>query len=293
MARPIKLGLDYFPLDVDFSTNEKTEAIMGEFGAKGVLFMAYLLSAVYKNGYFLKWDKLKQMQLANRIDGLNPELTNQIVNRLIAYGTFNEELFNSAKVLTSQRIQDTFLDATKRRKSEIPTEYWLDNQSNVVNVDNNSIKKEKSEVNVDINTQSKVNKSKVNKIKDNKQVQEDFEKLWQLYPKKQGKTIALRAYTKAINDGVTNKEIQNGIQNYIKHLKIKNTESQYIKQGSTYFNQRSWEDELDMQPNGNVRESVPEWINNDNYGSPKQPKKEVDMSKLEEQLARRRANADD
>ncbi|MCG0895021.1 hypothetical protein IMAU10379_00447 [Lactiplantibacillus plantarum] len=155
MARPVKEGLDYFPLDVDFAVNDKTEAIMGEFGPKGVLFMIYLLSAVYQNGYYLQWNKLKQMQLANRIEGVSPELANQIVNRLIAYGTFSEELFNSAKVLTSQRIQETYEDATKRRKSQKPTKYWI-------NVD---INKDTSVVNVDINTQSKVNKSKSNKSK--------------------------------------------------------------------------------------------------------------------------------
>ncbi|MEA0995113.1 Lin1244/Lin1753 domain-containing protein [Lactiplantibacillus plantarum] len=157
MARPIKEGLDYFPLDVDFAVNDKTEAIMGEFGPKGVLFMIYLLSAVYQNGYYLQWNKLKQMQLANRIEGVSPELASQIVNRLIAYGTFSEELFNSAKVLTSQRIQETYEDATKRRKSQKPTKYWI-------NVD---INKDTSVVNVDINTQSKVNKSKSNKSKVN------------------------------------------------------------------------------------------------------------------------------
>ncbi|MDH5112814.1 Lin1244/Lin1753 domain-containing protein [Lactiplantibacillus plantarum] len=178
MARPVKEGLDYFPLDVDFAVNDKTEAIMGEFGPKGVLFMIYLLSAVYQNGYYLQWNKLKQMQLANRIEGVSPELANQIVNRLIAYGTFSEELFNSAKVLTSQRIQETYEDATKRRKSQKPTKYWI-------NVD---INKDTSVVNVDINPQSKVNKSKVNKSKVNnydddagvtrEQVINDWTNLW-------------------------------------------------------------------------------------------------------------------
>lgn len=178
MARPVKEGLDYFPLDVDFAVNDKTEAIMGEFGPKGVLFMIYLLSAVYQNGYYLQWNKLKQMQLANRIEGVSPELANQIVNRLIAYGTFSEELFNSAKVLTSQRIQETYEDATKRRKSQKPTKYWI-------NVD---INKDTSVVNVDINTQSKVNKSKSNKSKVNnydddagvtrEQVINDWTNLW-------------------------------------------------------------------------------------------------------------------
>ncbi|MCT0193887.1 Lin1244/Lin1753 domain-containing protein [Lactiplantibacillus plantarum] len=178
MARPVKEGLDYFPLDVDFAVNDKTEAIMGEFGPKGVLFMIYLLSAVYQNGYYLQWNKLKQMQLANRIEGVSPELANQIVNRLIAYGTFSEELFNSAKVLTSQRIQETYEDATKRRKSQKPTKYWI-------NVD---INKDTSVVNVNINPQSKSNKSKSNKSKVNnydddagvtrEQVINDWTNLW-------------------------------------------------------------------------------------------------------------------
>lgn len=151
---------------------------MGEFGPKGVLFMIYLLSAVYQNGYYLQWNKLKQMQLANRIEGVSPELANQIVNRLIAYGTFSEELFNSAKVLTSQRIQETYEDATKRRKSQKPNKYWI-------NVD---INKDTSVVNVDINPQSKVNKSKSNKNKVNnydddagvtrEQVINDWTNLW-------------------------------------------------------------------------------------------------------------------
>ena len=178
MARPVKEGLDYFPLDVDFAVNDKTEAIMGEFGPKGVLFMIYLLSAVYQNGYYLQWNKLKQMQLANRIEGVSPELANQIVNRLIAYGTFSEELFNSAKVLTSQRIQETYEDATKRRKSQKPTKYWI----------NADINKDTSVVNVGINPQSKVKESKVNKSKVNnydddagvtrEQVINDWTNLW-------------------------------------------------------------------------------------------------------------------
>ncbi|MEE8823707.1 hypothetical protein LASUN_13360 [Lentilactobacillus sunkii] len=145
MARPKKDGLDYFPLDIDFSTNAKTEAVMGEFGAKGVLFMIYLLSAVYRKGYYLLWDKLQQMQLVNRVDGLSPEMADQIVARLVAYGTFDKELFDSVRVLTSQRIQETFLDATKRRKQQKPTLYWI-------NVDNNPHSKG---VNDNINPQSK------------------------------------------------------------------------------------------------------------------------------------------
>lgn len=156
MARPIKPGLDYFPFDTDFSDNKKVEALMGEFGSKGVLMMVYLLSAIYKEGYFLQWDKLTEMQLVNKIDGMSSKLADQIVTRLIDYGTFDKELFNSAKVLTSLRIQETYLDATKRRKSKKLTLYRI-------NVSNNSTS---SDVNEDINPQSKGKESKVNKTKE-------------------------------------------------------------------------------------------------------------------------------
>ncbi|GAX06832.1 DNA replication protein DnaD [Secundilactobacillus pentosiphilus] len=170
MARPVKDGLDYFPLDVDFAVNPKTEAIMGEFGSKGVLLMIYLLSAVYRKGYYLVWDKLEQMQLVNRVQGSSAEMANQIVDRLIAYGTFDEELFNSAKVLTSLRIQETYFDAIKRRKTPKPTKY-------LVNVDINS---GSSEVNDDINTQSKVKESKEKNIEEDARanVFDLWQKLW-------------------------------------------------------------------------------------------------------------------
>lgn len=153
MARPIKPGLDYFPFDVDFVNNEKVEALMGEFGSKGVLMLVYLLSAVYKKGYYLQWNKLSEMQLVNKIDGLSSTLADQIVTRLIDYGTFDKELFDSVRVLTSQRIQETYLDATKRRKTQKPLLYGI-------NVNNNS---SNDVVNADINTQSKGKESKVNK----------------------------------------------------------------------------------------------------------------------------------
>ncbi|MEG6580776.1 DUF4373 domain-containing protein [Lactiplantibacillus plantarum] len=252
MARPVKEGLDYFPLDVDFAVNDKTEAIMGEFGPKGVLFMIYLLSAVYQNGYYLQWNKLKQMQLANRIEGVSPELTNQIVNRLIAYGTFSEELFNSAKVLTSLRIQETYEDATKRRKSQKPTKYWI-------NVD---INKDTSVVNVDINPQSKVNKSKVNKSKSNNnkknktkprdprdRIQQEFtEQVWSIYPKKRDFQKAYNAYYAAQVEGVSLETIVAKINEYKAYLKLHGTGEYYTKSLENWLGGRGWMDEYDMTP---------------------------------------------
>lgn len=76
------------------------------------------------------------------------------------------------------------------------------------------------------------------------ETEENFNKLWNLYPKKQGKAVAYKAYLKALKDGVTNKQIQDGIVKYNKKIKAENIDPQYIAMGSTYFNQRRWEDEI-------------------------------------------------
>lgn len=85
-------------------------------------------------------------------------------------------------------------------------------------------------------------KSKSNKL--SKQEKTDFEALWKLYPRKQGKQQAEKAYLKAIRDGVTNKSIQDGIVAYSKKISAEQTELNFIKMGSTFFNNRSWEDDF-------------------------------------------------
>ncbi|CAK1250892.1 DNA replication protein DnaD (DnaD) [Fructobacillus fructosus] len=77
-----------------------------------------------------------------------------------------------------------------------------------------------------------------------KQEEKDFEALWKLYPCKEGKTPAKRAYVKAVRDGVTNKTIQDGIVAYAKKVSAENTEKKYMKNGDTFFRNRVWEDDL-------------------------------------------------
>ncbi len=75
------------------------------------------------------------------------------------------------------------------------------------------------------------------------ELESDFEKLWNLYPRKERKADALRAYKKAIKAGTTNKEIQDGIVAYTRS--VANTDKQYIAQGGTWFNQQRWQDVVD------------------------------------------------
>ena len=89
----------------------------------------------------------------------------------------------------------------------------------------------------------KENITRYNNTSKNKQLEEDFEKLWKLYPRKEGKKKAFEAYKRAIKNGTTNKEIQTGIVNYLTQIRVQRTNKQYIKQGSTWFNGECWNDE--------------------------------------------------
>ncbi|MDU5274424.1 MAG: DUF4373 domain-containing protein [Peptoniphilus lacydonensis] len=168
MARPVKEGLDYFPLYVDIFEDEKIEAISGEFGIKGEIIVVKLLCAIYKKGYFILWSDLIIAQMLKRLPGISKDLLNNVVERLVLWEFFDKDLFHSAGILTSEKIQENFFEATRRRKSPKPTLYVLDkflendnsieNDVNGVNVDINTQAKG---VNVDINTQSKGKESKL------------------------------------------------------------------------------------------------------------------------------------
>ena len=79
-----------------------------------------------------------------------------------------------------------------------------------------------------------------------KQLEEDFSKLWKLYPRKEGKKKAFESYKRAIKKGTTNKEIQTGIVNYLTQIKVQSTDKKYIKQGSTWFGGECWNDEYNL-----------------------------------------------
>lgn len=78
-------------------------------------------------------------------------------------------------------------------------------------------------------------------------VEQNFELLWKLYPRKEGKDVARKAYKRAIKNGAKNKAIQDGIVAYRKLVASEGRDKQYIRQGGTWFNQKGWEDEYQTE----------------------------------------------
>jgi hypothetical protein len=103
----------------------------------------------------------------------------------------------------------------------------------------------------------------INNINNN-ELEEEFNIIWTNYPRKQGKAKALKSYIKARKKGVTKEIIYNGLKNYLRYIEIGKVETQYIKQGSTWFNQECWNDDYSINNNSNTykrNEVVPDWLN--------------------------------
>lgn len=123
MARPLKSGLDYFPMGVDFFDSDAMVCVEAEFGLHGPAVALRLLAAIYRQGYYIEWNEVVRLRLVRQIAGMGPERLEQIVGALVRWGFFSEEMFGKYGVLTSLEIQECFFAATRkraRRTSELP-----------------------------------------------------------------------------------------------------------------------------------------------------------------------------
>lgn len=72
---------------------------------------------------------------------------------------------------------------------------------------------------------------------------ETFEEIWKSYPNKKGKPKAYTDFLKAIKNGTTVEDIQNGVNAYLYYIAENKIEPRFIKHGSTWFHNRCWEDD--------------------------------------------------
>ena len=81
-------------------------------------------------------------------------------------------------------------------------------------------------------------------FKSKEELTNEFEMLWKLYPRKIGKEKSLKKYLEySKNTDDLFEKVKEGINNYLEYIKTNSIENSYIKHGTTYFNNKSWEDE--------------------------------------------------
>ncbi len=167
MPRPTKQAIDYFPLDVSCENDDKLQMIIGEFGMKGEFIFIKLLAYIYKNeGYYCVWDEKTQLKFATGVayalGGSQVNLIREVVARLIQWEVFDNLVFDSFGILTSRRIQKTWLDATRKRADRhIEPKLWLLTDKNPDKTVNSVPEAEETPEKTEVI--HKVKKSKVNK----------------------------------------------------------------------------------------------------------------------------------
>jgi hypothetical protein len=126
MARPTKVGIPWFPLNVDVFDDEKFVAMNTDFGSVGELAIIKLYCMIYDKGYYIKWEPLVRAAFVRRMSGeIDKAKADEIVDAAAEYGIFDRDLFIDEKVLTCRHVQEVFANATTRRTGDLPTEFWL------------------------------------------------------------------------------------------------------------------------------------------------------------------------
>lgn len=162
MARPIKTGLDYFPLDVDI--DDKIELIEAKHGLTGFAIVIKLWQRIYKNGYYIEWEHDKELLFARRLNvGVN-EL-NEVVNSCLHWNLFDYGLHEKYKILTSSGIQKRYITACAQSKRKAIA---FIEPFNLLTPELTKLITEFTQLTQEESTQSKVKESKVkeSKVKD-------------------------------------------------------------------------------------------------------------------------------
>lgn len=125
MARTIKMGLDYFPFDVDFFQDIRIRKLIKYQGGKAVTVYALLLCTIYKNGYYAEWDKELPFIISEQL-GYTEAYIQEVIDCCLNIGLLSKELFESAKVLTSKGIQERYRRiCSSSRRTSVIDEYNL------------------------------------------------------------------------------------------------------------------------------------------------------------------------
>lgn len=111
MGRNRKLGLDYFPMDVDFFQDIRIRKLIKYQGGKAVTVYALLLCIIYKQGYYVRWDDELSFIISEQT-GFEEAYIQEVFKCCLIVGLFSKKLYDSDKVITSKGIQERWIKLT-------------------------------------------------------------------------------------------------------------------------------------------------------------------------------------
>ena len=236
MARPRQDGLLYFSFDTDFFyADQRIKRLHSRYGSDGMLFYIYLLTEIYRNGYYIKWDG---ESVENAMDDLHLKegLIEQVMTFLVSRSLLcKSTLANSDTIITSPGIQKRYQEAVKSRKRDVyvDAEIWLLDEKDTAayikvayNQNKSCGNENKSCGNKSKSCGNDIKESKGKESKENKRKEKDipraeqFEDFWAAYPNKQRRYQAEKAYCDLILSGtISEPELVASAVNYAEYVR--------------------------------------------------------------------------
>ena len=129
MARPPKLGLDYFPHDTHTDEDTALQLLEAEFGLDGYAVYFKLLESIYAQGYAKQWGEDECLLFAKKMGAVTVPKLSEIIKGCIRRSLFDEGVYNLFQILTSKAIQLRWLEAKRKDVSAIDPKVCLIEQT--------------------------------------------------------------------------------------------------------------------------------------------------------------------
>lgn len=140
------------------------------------VYMSLICRIYHDNGFFAYWGEDILYAVQKDLGGISLGKIEEIVRDCVKFKLFDGDLFHNHKVLTSTGIQTRWVEVVKKSRKKIDLNYLNDNLSyclKPINVTFNDLNATFNDLNVTTlhkneHLSDKVNKSKINEIKLNK-----------------------------------------------------------------------------------------------------------------------------
>jgi uncharacterized protein YdaU (DUF1376 family) len=303
VARPKKVGMDYFPHDVNAANDPKVETLCTVHGAEGYAFYFIMLETIYRQAEAkldISDDDVCAM-LARKCY-VTLDKWRAMLKTAIKLKLFSADMYEQESSLTSTGIQSRAnVVAEERERKTSKSGKTTEKPQEIAGVEPELTEEQGnfqsySGVIPDITTgitpegQPKEKESKVNNIKPNNKNKKDtpqsprggksvsdytdvFDKFWSIYPRKIDKQTAFKAFKTLLKAKESADTILLCAKHYRDECVAQGTDQQFIKHAATFLREGRYKDYLTSR-----QQMIPE--------PPQQPPQEPEEETPEQQAER-------
>lgn len=147
MGRKRKSGLDVCPLDVNVLSDIRMRRLIRKHHGDAIAVYMAVLCLVYRDGYYVEFNEDVRFFLSEQT-GIEEDKVSEIVTDAVACDLFDAEIFRVHGVLTSQEIQDTYLDECGRTKRKTTlSKFVISSEEKGIKLEEIAINSEETSVN--------------------------------------------------------------------------------------------------------------------------------------------------